>query len=205
MYMKKNNNKYRNNNNQIYSLNYKFDSCSIAGKISGTALDLIKKYNELAKEAHSNNDYVNAEIFRQYAEHYRKIVTDINEKRNQNNFQRTNNTRFDNEAETSEDSSGLDILSSAIDNDEDAQVDLFDSSDEVINPADDIELGGNVVDMFAALPAVENKTDAEAPAVAKKSFTVIEISPENAGSEVIEAAAEAAPRRKYVRKKDLAV
>lgn len=204
MYMKKNNNKYRNNNNQIYSLNYKFDSCSIAGKISGTALDLIKKYNELAKEAHSNNDYVNAEIFRQYAEHYRKIVTDINEKRNQNNFQRTNNTRFDNEAETAEDSSGLDILSSAIDNDEDAQVDLFDSSDEVINPADDIELGGNVVDMFAALPAVENKTDAEAPAVAKKSFTVIEISPENAGSEVIEAA-EAAPRRKYVRKKDLAV
>lgn len=204
MYMKKNNNKYRNNNNQIYSLNYKFDSCSIAGKISGTALDLIKKYNELAKEAHSNNDYVNAEIFRQYAEHYRKIVTDINEKRNQNNFQRTNNTRFDNEAETAEDSSGLDILSRAIDNDEDAQVDLFDSSDEVINPADDIELGGNVVDMFAALPAVENKTDAEAPAVAKKSFTVIEISPENAGSEVIEAA-EAAPRRKYVRKKDLAV
>ena len=49
--MKKMNNKYRNNNNQIYSLNYKFDSTSIAGKISGTALDLIKKYNELAKEA----------------------------------------------------------------------------------------------------------------------------------------------------------
>ena len=47
--MKKMNNKYRNNNNQIYSLNYKFDSTSIAGKISGTALDLIKKYNELAK------------------------------------------------------------------------------------------------------------------------------------------------------------
>ena len=203
--MKKNNNKYRNNNNQIYSLNYKFDSCSIAGKISGTALELIKKYNELAKEAHSNNDYVNAEIFRQYAEHYRKIVTDINEKRNQNNFQRTNNARFDNEVETAEDSSGLDILNSAIENDEDAQVDLFDSADEVVNPADDIELGGNVVDMFAVLPAVENKADAEAPAVAKKSFTVIEISPENAGSEVIEAAAETAPRRKYVRKKDLAV
>lgn len=52
--MKKMNNKYRNNNNQIYSLNYKFDSTSIAGKISGTALDLIKKYNELAKEAHGN-------------------------------------------------------------------------------------------------------------------------------------------------------
>ena len=68
------NNKYRNNNNynsQIYSLNYKFDSISSAGKISGTALDLIKKYNELAKEAQGNADYVEAENFRQYAEHYR--------------------------------------------------------------------------------------------------------------------------------------
>lgn len=81
--MKKTNNKYRNNNsNQIYSLNYKFDSISIAGKISGTALDLIKKYNELAKEAHANGDFVTAEVFRQYAEHYRKIVTEINEKKN---------------------------------------------------------------------------------------------------------------------------
>ena len=83
--MKRTNNKFRNNNynNQIYSLNYKFDSNSIAGKVSGTALDLIKRYNELAKEAHTNNDYVSAEVFRQYAEHYRKIVTEINEKKNQ--------------------------------------------------------------------------------------------------------------------------
>ncbi len=77
--------KYRNNNNynnQVYSINYKFDSISPAGKCSGTALDLIKKYNELAKEAHSNGDYVEAEVFRQYAEHYRKIVTEINERKN---------------------------------------------------------------------------------------------------------------------------
>ena len=81
--MKKTNNKYRNNNsNQIFSLNYKFDSISVAGKISGTALDLIRKYNELAKESHANGDYVTAEVFRQYAEHYRKIVTEINEKKN---------------------------------------------------------------------------------------------------------------------------
>ena len=80
----KKNNKYRNNNNnQILSLNYKFDSSSIAGKFSGTALDLIKRYNELAKDSQSNGDYVNAEVFRQYAEHYRKIVTEINERKNQ--------------------------------------------------------------------------------------------------------------------------
>ena len=89
--MKKINNKFRSNvsngnnssSNTIYSLNYKFDSNSIAGKISGTALDLIKRYNDFAKEAQSNNDYVSAEIFRQYAEHYRKIVTEINERKSQ--------------------------------------------------------------------------------------------------------------------------
>ena len=83
----KKNNKFRSNNNynnnQIFSLNYKFDSISSAGKISGTALDLIKRYNELAKEAQGNGDYVAAETFRQYAEHYRKIVTEINERKNQ--------------------------------------------------------------------------------------------------------------------------
>lgn len=93
LYMKKVNNRYRNNNNSnntIYSLNYKFDSNSVAGKISGTALDLIKRYNDLAKDAHSNNDYVTAEIFRQYAEHYRKIVTEINERKNAREQQEAN-------------------------------------------------------------------------------------------------------------------
>lgn len=81
-YMKKiNNNKFRGNT--VYSLNYKFDSVSAAGKFSGTALDLIKRYNELAKEAQSNGNYVEMEVFRQYAEHYRKIVTEINERKNQ--------------------------------------------------------------------------------------------------------------------------
>lgn len=90
--MKKVNNRYRNNNsnNTIYSLNYKFDSNSVAGKISGTALDLIKRYNDLAKDAHSNNDYVTAEIFRQYAEHYRKIVTEINERKTAREQQEAN-------------------------------------------------------------------------------------------------------------------
>lgn len=78
-----NNGRFRQNNNSIYSLNYKFDSVSAAGKFSGTALELIKKYNELAKEAHSNGDYVEMEVFRQYAEHYRKIVTEINERKSQ--------------------------------------------------------------------------------------------------------------------------
>ena len=47
-------------------------------------------YNDLAKEAHSNNDYVTAEIFRQYAEHYRKIVTEINERKQAREQQEAN-------------------------------------------------------------------------------------------------------------------
>lgn len=88
--MKKNNNKYRNNNNNMYNLNYRFDSLSPAGKCSGTALDLIKRYNDLAKEAHSGGNYVEMEVFRQYAEHYRKIVTEINERKNNAQSQQPN-------------------------------------------------------------------------------------------------------------------
>lgn len=79
--MKKNNNKFRSNNNNIYNLNYRFDSVSPAGKFSGTALDLIRRYNDLAKEAQTAGNYVEMEVFRQYAEHYRKIVTEANERR----------------------------------------------------------------------------------------------------------------------------
>ena len=86
---KNNNNKFRNNNN-IYNLNYRFDSVSPAGKFSGTALDLIRRYNDLAKEAQTAGNYVEMEVFRQYAEHYRKIVTEANERRNY--FQQQNQT-----------------------------------------------------------------------------------------------------------------
>ena len=77
----KKNNKFRGGASNAFSLNYKFDSVSPAGKYNGTALDLIKRYNDLAKEAHSAGDFVEMEVFRQYAEHYRKIVTEINERR----------------------------------------------------------------------------------------------------------------------------
>ena len=105
--------KFHNNNNNstIYSLNYKFDSVSAAGKFSGTALDLIKKYNELAKEAHSNGNYVEMEVFRQYAEHYRKIVTEINERKNQvreNSFvAKENNANTEVENQPNEADNGL--------------------------------------------------------------------------------------------------
>lgn len=93
----------------MYNLNYRFDSISPAGKFSGTALDLIKRYNELAKEALSSGNYVEMEVFRQYAEHYRKIVTEINERKNtyQNQQEKTESSceERSQEQENSSDSS----------------------------------------------------------------------------------------------------
>lgn len=175
LYMKKTNNKYRNNNaNQIYSLNYKFDSNSIAGKFSGTALDLIKKYNELAKEAHLNNDYVTAEVFRQYAEHYRKIVTEINEKRQTQN-QNQKVVTFPKNAE-----------------------DSFEEKKADIEGTENMKS----VDTLLSEPTeqlVENAAEESAPAE-KRAFKVIEITPETSKAEII-TAAEARPRTRRPRKK----
>lgn len=175
LYMKKTNNKYRNNNaNQIYSLNYKFDSNSIAGKFSGTALDLIKKYNELAKEAHLNNDYVTAEVFRQYAEHYRKIVTEINEKRQAQN-QNQKVVTFPKNAE-----------------------DSFEEKKADIEGTENMKS----VDTLLSEPTeqlVENAAEESAPAE-KRAFKVIEITPETSKAEII-TAAEARPRTRRPRKK----
>ncbi len=170
--MKKTNNKYRNNNsNQIYSLNYKFDSNSIAGKFSGTALDLIKRYNELAKEAHLNNDYVTAEVFRQYAEHYRKIVTEINEKK-QGQAQNQKVVNFPKNAEQP-----------------------LEGNETAIEGTENLKS----VDTLLSEPAETETVVQEAPAE-KKAFTVIEVKQETSRAEII-GATEARPRTRRPRKK----
>lgn len=176
--MKKTNNKYRNNNsNQIFSLNYKFDSISVAGKVSGTALDLIKKYNELAKESHANGDYVTAEVFRQYAEHYRKIVTEINEKKNSQkivNFPKEN-AKFEAGDDNSVSNGNLDEDSASL-------------------LCHNVKNGENAEDVIAA--------ELAAPAVEKKEFKVIEISAAEAQNDVAAKDAAAKPRvRRTPRKK----
>ena len=92
-------------------MNYKFDSVSPAGKCCGTALDLIKRYNDLAKEAHGNGDYVEAEVFRQYAEHYRKIVTEINERKQRFEPKDTNSSIDNNTAADINDASVAESVS----------------------------------------------------------------------------------------------
>jgi len=123
--MKKTNNRYRNNNssNTIYSLNYKFDSTSVAGKISGTALELIKRYNDMAKDALSNNDHITAEIFRQYAEHYRKIVTEINERKSNREQNEANDNLTNNTAEQREDTQPQPVAATPVAEEKDAAAD----------------------------------------------------------------------------------
>ncbi len=187
--MKKINNKYRSNNSNtntstIYSLNYKFDSNSIAGKVNGTALELIKRYNDFAKDAQSNNDYVSAEIFRQYAEHYRKIVTEINERKNQlrQTVVETNDNRSISENEIS------------------AQKKAENGSATVCE-----NTTGSVAEVqvaeTTALPAEEKQKSVEMPVVkrTRKSFKIIEISPAKADEVVTDIPAQApeetAPKR----------
>lgn len=192
--MKRTNNKFRNNNynNQIYSLNYKFDSNSIAGKISGTALDLIKRYNELAKEAHTNNDYVSAEVFRQYAEHYRKIVTEINEKKTQ--------------AQASKNATQLTLVENTANEEktpsQDCLPETADKTSQPINEDEDIEphlASVTSLETFLAEaePETTSKDEQTAPAE-KKSFTVIEIPTSEA--KVLSQPEEVKPKRQYRRK-----
>ena len=197
--MKKNNNKYRNNYSNVYSLNYKFDSCSIAGKISGTALDLIKKYNELAKEAQSNGDHVNAEVFRQYAEHYRKIVTDINEKKMQNIALRNQQSRADESNFTLIETPDF---SNSDHSDSEEDVVLEQVKAPVIDINADLTSEPSVFSIDGVHLSEPEPEISAAPQPEKKSFTVIEIKPETAKADIIATKDEQKPRtRNYVRKK----
>ena len=155
--MKKQNNRFRNNggNNNGYTLNYKFDSVSIAGKISGTALDLIRKYNDLAKEAQASGDYVDMEIYRQYAEHYRKIVTEINERR-QSRQEQQNRSEENTETAESENENNDNTPTEDVIEDKEAQT-----------PIEPIPEANGYVE---TLPAVEKKV--------AKNFKVVEIKEE---------------------------
>ena len=186
-----NNNKFRNNS--IYSLNYKFDSVSSAGKLNGTALDLIKKYNELAKEAHNNGDYVQMEVFRQYAEHYRKIVTEINERKNQN---RENNAEQNTSSASPENAENKS-------NEAPAEETAAEQTPASSSPEN------NLVETEAAQPTVENQTGSSTPSATtetkpirrKRNFTVVEVKETANSQEAATAEQPAKPLRRTIRRK----
>jgi len=64
------NNPHNNNKNRVY------DSNGPDVRIRGTAHQIFEKYVALAKDVSSTGDYVLAESYLQYAEHYQRIITD---------------------------------------------------------------------------------------------------------------------------------
>ena len=197
--MKKTNGRFRSNggnnnshSSQVYSLNYRFDSNSIAGKFNGTALDLIKRYNELAKDAFNNSDVVTAEVFRQYAEHYRKIVTDINEKIG-NNPNNGNNRPYNNRREN-----------------ENSEV-ASEASENIIEENNNQDFSANSSDVEAVSEEniSENVAERREPAqnrakiTTRRAFKVIEVKEERKNSVEegdAEEKAESKPKRIYKKK-----
>ena len=83
--MKQNSNKNRsngrhgrfNNNrrpNNVITRNTSFDSSSPAGRVRGTAQQLVEKYMSLAKDAKNQDDRVLYETYLQYADHYGRML-----------------------------------------------------------------------------------------------------------------------------------
>ena len=71
-----NNNNRRNGNangNNI-TRNTAFDSTSPAGRVRGTAAQLIEKYMSLAKDAKNQDDRILFETYMQYADHYTRML-----------------------------------------------------------------------------------------------------------------------------------
>lgn len=184
--MKKiNNNKFRGNGNTVYSLNYKFDSVSSAGKFSGTALDLIKRYNELAKEAQSNGNYVEMEVFRQYAEHYRKIVTEINERKNQQ--QRDNQN--ENQQNSGENNNPVAMNTES----KDSQATQNNETTAVAEAQ-----SSKVEDKTAADNSAKEEVNTSAPKRIRRGFKIVEVTSSNVVSEtaVPEEPSAPAPRKR---------
>lgn len=55
--------------------NAHLSSKSIFGKINGTASQIAKQYENLAKDAIQENDSILAQNFYQYADHYHRIAS----------------------------------------------------------------------------------------------------------------------------------
>ena len=71
------NNRFGNNNRHagnVITRNTAFDSSSNAGRVRGTAQQLIDKYLSLAKDAKAQDDRVLHETYLQYADHYVRML-----------------------------------------------------------------------------------------------------------------------------------
>lgn len=85
-----NNGRFNNRNQQKQiTRNTVFDSSGPCGKLRGTALQLVEKYQAGAKDALMQNDIVLAQTCMQFADHYIRLQNQViqNEQRNNQNNQ----------------------------------------------------------------------------------------------------------------------
>ena len=81
--------------NNNHNPNRTFDSNGPEIKIRGSAAHVYEKYLQLARDANSAGDRVMAENYLQHAEHYFRIINQINEASGDNGQQRGRNGRTD--------------------------------------------------------------------------------------------------------------
>ena len=72
-----------NQQNAFNNPNRHFESVGPDVKIRGSAQQVLEKYQQYARDAHTSGDRVLSEAYFQYAEHYQRIVAKQNEARTQ--------------------------------------------------------------------------------------------------------------------------
>jgi rubrerythrin len=83
----------RNNNNggnrrPQARLNHVYDSNGPEGRVRGTAAQIVEKYTMLARDANASGNKVLQQSFLQHAEHYQRVLIEVQKEIEQNNERR---------------------------------------------------------------------------------------------------------------------
>jgi hypothetical protein len=147
-----------------------YDSNGPAGKVRGTAQQVLDKYQALGRDATTAGDRIGAESFFQFAEHYHRIVNadTVSNAPNQHQSQNQNQERPDRQ-NSPEPESVVEVTVVAGD-------DVPGDGD--VKPADNPEAGkGNISEEIAEQPVVVEQADAEQPVSEEPPVEVKEEAP----------------------------
>ncbi len=82
-------------------LNQVHDSNGPEGRVRGTAAQIVEKYTSLARDAGASDNKVLQQSFLQHAEHYQRILSDIQKEIEQDNERRAEQKNDDQESNSS--------------------------------------------------------------------------------------------------------
>lgn len=137
-----------NRRSNLPNRNQTFDSNGPEVRIRGSAFQVLEKYQALARDATSAGDPVMAENFLQHAEHYQRIINEVNDAHNRAQSQQDSDQQGDGQQSGRNDQSGRDDHSGRNDQSgrdqrsgDDHQSDRDDRSDDD-NQSGDSQPGG---------------------------------------------------------------